>query len=69
MSIVTFPSPTDQTAVLTETPAVEFERRWAAWLARGLAHDRVVRQRFIVVAIVTGAIALAVAIVYGLLWA
>ncbi len=27
----------------------DFDARWAAWLARGAAHDRVVRQRFITV--------------------
>jgi hypothetical protein len=28
------------TAVLTENPETNFARRWAAWQARGLAHDR-----------------------------
>jgi hypothetical protein len=55
------------TAILTEHSEADFERRWAAWQARGLVHDRVVRQRFIVGAILTGAIALAAAILYGLL--
>jgi hypothetical protein len=74
MSIVTLraSAPTGYTAASTETavvtgrPQADFERRWAAWQARGLAHDRVVRQRFIVVAIPM-AIALAAAILYGLL--
>jgi hypothetical protein len=75
MSIVTLraSAPTGYTAASTETavvrperPEADFERRWAAWQARGLAHDRVVRQRFIVVAIPM-AIALAAAILYGLL--
>ena len=55
------------TAALTKQPKTDFERRWAAWQARGLAHDRVVHQRFIVVALVAGAMALAAAIVFGLL--
>jgi hypothetical protein len=75
MSIVTlraaapagYPGALTETAVLTEHPEADFEHRWAAWQARGLAHDRVVRQRFIVMAIVMGAIALAAAILYGLL--
>jgi hypothetical protein len=28
----------------------DFDARWAAWLARGVAHDRAVRRRLIVVA-------------------
>jgi hypothetical protein len=73
MSIITLraTAPTGYTAVMTDTlterPEVDFERRWAAWQARGLAHDRVARQRFIVVAILMAAIALAAAILYGLL--
>jgi len=55
------------TAVLTERPEVDFEHRWAAWQARGLAHERVVHQRFIIVAILMAAIALSAAILYGLL--
>jgi len=75
MSIVTLraSAPIGYTAVLTETAVLtkraeaDFERRWAAWQARGFAHDRVVRQRFIVAAVLIAAIALAAAIRYGLL--
>ena len=69
MSIVTLrgSAPAGYSSFLTEHPEADFERRWAAWQARGLAHDRVVRQRFIVMAILTGAMALAAAILYGLL--
>jgi hypothetical protein len=75
MSIVTlrasaptgYPAVLPDTAALTENPETNFARRWAAWQARGLAHDRVVRQRFIVVAMVAGAMVLAAAILYGLL--
>jgi len=75
MSIVTLraSAPIGYTAVLTETAVLtkraeaDFERRWAAWQARGLAHDRIVRQRLIVVAILPGAIVIAAAILYGLL--
>ena len=40
----------------------EFERRWAAWVARGRVHERRVRRRFVVAAAaiaIGGAIALA----------
>ncbi len=33
--------------------------RWAAWKARGVAHERAVTQRFITVAILAGTIAMA----------
>ena len=39
----------------------DFDARWAAWLARGAAHDRVVRRRFITI---LPAVALAVALVF-----
>ena len=69
MSIVTLraSAPAGYSSFLTEHPEADFERRWAAWQARGLAHDRIVRQRLIVVAILTGAIVIAAAIIYGLL--
>jgi hypothetical protein len=68
MSIVTLraSAPTGFTAVLPANADVDFNRRWAAWQARGLAHDRVVRGRLIV-ACIAGAGAIAAAIVYGLL--
>ena len=40
----------------------DFETRWAAWVARGLVHERRVRRRFVVLAAVIaigGAIAFA----------
>jgi hypothetical protein len=45
----------------------DFERRWIAWKARGVAHECRVRQRFLAVAMVVAAIALAPASAYGLL--
>jgi len=50
-----------------ENPDIEFERRWTAWEARGLAHERTVRRRFLTVVIVTAAIALAALFAYKLL--
>ena len=69
MSIVTLraSAPAGYTAVPPANPDGDFTRRWAAWQARGLAHDRIVRQRFIVAGIVIGASAIAAALVYGLL--
>jgi hypothetical protein len=45
----------------------DFERRWIAWKARGVAHECRVRQGFLAVAMVVAAIALAPASAYGLL--
>jgi hypothetical protein len=42
----------------------DFDARWAAWMARGAAHDRAVRRRL--VGVVPAAIAVGV-IVYALL--
>jgi hypothetical protein len=44
----------------------DFERRWVAWQARGCAHERVVRRRFIVCAIVVATIAIGALAAYGL---
>ena len=68
MSIVTQRSsaPTNYAAVAAENPDADFERRWTAWIARGLAHDAVIRQRSIALGAVVGAIALAAALAYGL---
>jgi hypothetical protein len=68
MSIVTLPTftPPDRPSV-TETSDVEFERRWTAWKARGLAHERTVRRRFFIVAIAMGiAIGIGTLVAYGL---
>ncbi len=56
MSIVTLRSsaPTNYAPVLAENPDADFERRWTAWIARGLAHDAVIRQRSIALGIVVG---------------
>ena len=68
MSIVTLPTyaPPSQPSV-TKSPDVEFERRWTAWKARGLAHEQSVRRRFLIVAIVIVAIAIVALAGYGLL--
>ena len=42
----------------------DFDARWAAWHARGVAHERAVRRKFLIWAPV---LAIAAAIVYALL--
>lgn len=59
-------APTSYRSVPTENPDIEFERWWTAWEARGLAHERTVRRRFLTV-IVTAAIAVAALFAYKLL--
>lgn len=44
----------------------EFEQRWNAWQMRGRVHERAVRRRFAIVAIVAAAIAVAVYLAYRL---
>jgi hypothetical protein len=39
---------------------VDFDARWAAWLARGAAHDRAVRRRVVIV--LPAAIAVAIVV-------
>jgi hypothetical protein len=69
MSIMTLraSAPVGYSSVLPKTPDADFQRRWTAWQGRGLAHDRVIRRRFIIVGILAGAIALAALIANGLL--
>ena len=55
----------DALADTTALPASPtFEERWAAWQARGAAHDRAVRRR---VTIAAPILAVAAAILYALL--
>ena len=44
----------------------EFERRWSAWQARGRVHERAVRRRFGIAAIVTAVTAVVACLTYGL---
>jgi len=46
---------------------VNFESRWTAWKARGLAHDLVVRQRFVTAAAAAAILAFGAVIAYALL--
>ena len=53
--------------IVSETSDLEFEQRWKAWKARGLAHERVATRRFIVSATLLAVIALITLVAYGLL--
>ena len=48
-------------------PDADFDARRAAWRTRGIAHERAVRRKLILVAGVAGSVATAVAIAYTLL--
>lgn len=52
--------------IATESLDADFERRWIAWKARGVAHERAVRRRLGVWAIVIATIAIGL-IAYALL--
>jgi hypothetical protein len=54
-----------QPAVVPEAVTSSFDERWAAWLARGAAHDRAVRRK---IAIAAPILALVVAVLYVLLF-
>jgi len=44
---------------------VDFDRRWAAWKARGLAHERLVRRRCVTAIGVAAVIAFGALLAYG----
>ena len=48
-------------------PDADVEARWAAWRRPGIAHERAVRRKLVLVAGVAGTVAAAVAIAYTLL--
>jgi hypothetical protein len=54
-----------QPAVVPEVVTSSFDERWAAWLARGAAHDRAVRRK---IAIAAPILAVVVAVLYVLLF-
>ena len=54
-----------QPAVVPEAVTSSFDERWAAWLARGAAHDRAVRRRITIAAPI---LAVVVAVLYALLF-
>lgn len=67
MSITAVPVPTDVSAHAAEilrAGTLSFEERWAAWLARGAAHDRAVRRRMMFGGPILGIVA---AVLYVLL--
>jgi hypothetical protein len=58
---------TDGHSAVVIAPDDDFQARWAAWHVRGLAHERAVRLKLVLVAAVAGAIATAIAVAYTLL--
>ena len=60
----TLPIAAPETPTSTPTPEPSFDERWAAWQAKGAAHDRAVRRRMVIAAPI--AIIVAV-IIYSLL--
>jgi hypothetical protein len=43
----------------------DFERRWTDWKARGLAHERLVRYRFVTGVSIAAVLAFAALLAYG----
>ena len=66
-STVAVPVRTDGHSAVAIAPDADFEARWAAWRTRGLAHERAVRRKLMLVAGFAGALAAAVVIAYTLL--
>ena len=58
---------TDGHAAVAIASAADFEARWTAWRARGLAHERAVGRKLTLVAGVAGIVGTAVAIAHTLL--
>lgn len=58
-------TPTEPSAGRPAGPDPDFARRWSAWLAQGVAHERLVRQRAFGAIVVVGVTAVAAAIVYA----
>ena len=65
----TAPVPVSTTcySVVAVASDTDFEVRWAAWRRRGVAHERAVRRKLMLVAAFAGALAAAVVIAYTLL--
>ena len=65
IDVSTVAAPPPAPHVTTAPASADFEQRWAAWQARGAAHDRAVRQKATVVAPIL--IIVAAVIFYALL--
>ena len=61
------PVSTGEHSAVAIAPDTDFEVRWAAWRTRGVAHERAVRRKLILVGSLAGILATAVAIAYTLL--
>jgi len=58
-------TPAEPSAAGPAGPDPDFARRWSVWLAQGVAHERLVRQRAFGAIVVGGVMAIAAAIVYA----
>lgn len=59
------PAPAAPAFTFGHEPALTFDERWAAWQAKGAAHDRAVRRRLAIAAPLS--IVVAAVILYALL--
>ena len=66
-STAAVPPSTREHSAVAIAPEADFEARWAAWRARGIAHERAVRRKLILIVGVAGAVATIAAIAYALL--
>jgi hypothetical protein len=64
------PAPASPTTVhhspVRSIPDAEFERRWNAWLARGIAHDGAIRRSVGMVGVVAAAVARGAVLLHAL---
>jgi hypothetical protein len=59
--------PTDGHSAVALAPDAGFDRRWAAWRTRGVAHERAVRRKLTLIGGFAGVLAMVIAIAYTLL--
>ena len=63
VSAVAVPPPAAISAAIPE--AESFDQRWAAWQAKGAAHDRAVRRKMAIAAPILIAVAAVIFMVFG----
>jgi hypothetical protein len=52
-------------ATAVAIPDASFEQRWAAWQAKGAAHERAVRRRMSIAAPILGVVAIVIYLLLG----
>ena len=63
VSAVAVPPPAAVSAAIPEADG--FDERWAAWQARGAAHDRAVRRKTVIAAPIVIAVAAVIFMLFG----